>query len=83
MDKVLDSGEANSAPILWDLWGNIQSQTLVVRGQHSSVLTPEAARQMVAKGDHFELAEIPNAYHSVIDQNPSAFRDAVKGFLGL
>ena len=81
VDTVLDSGGSNSAPILWDLWANIQSQTLVVRGEHSSVLTPEIARQMVAKGEHFELAEIPDAHHSVIDQNPGAFRDAVKSFL--
>jgi pimeloyl-ACP methyl ester carboxylesterase len=54
---------------------------LLVRGAHSTLLTPAALSALHAVAPHAETAEIPNAHHHVMLDNPPAFEAAVRGFL--
>ena len=66
---------------LWDALARIPCPTLVVRGAASDVLAPEVAERMaeevLADG---RLEVIPRASHSVVVDNPEAFRDAIARF---
>jgi pimeloyl-ACP methyl ester carboxylesterase len=66
---------------LWAALGKVPCPALVIRGAASDVLSPETADQMVesalARG---RLAVIPRAGHSVMLDNPGAFRDALEQF---
>lgn len=66
---------------LWDALSRISCPTLVIRGAASDVLSPEVADRMVeevlADG---RLEVIPRASHSVVIDNPEAFREAVARF---
>lgn len=80
-DSLLGPAREGGASVLWELWSAIVCPTLVVRGEHSDLLTSDTARQMVGRAQRATLAEVPDAGHVVMRDNPSAFRDAVKAFL--
>jgi pimeloyl-ACP methyl ester carboxylesterase len=69
------------AEALWDGLRKASCPTLVVRGAASDVLSAEVADRMVddvlADG---RLVVVPAAGHSVMTDNPDAFRDAVCAF---
>jgi pimeloyl-ACP methyl ester carboxylesterase len=56
---------------------------LVVRGEQSDILSPEAAADTVAALPRATLVTIPAAGHNVHTENPRAFRAAVREWLGL
>lgn len=66
---------------LWDALARIPCPTLVIRGAASDVLSPEVAERMaeevLADG---RLEVVPRASHSVVIDNPEAFREAVTRF---
>ncbi len=66
----------------WEALRRLPCPTLVVRGAASDVFSAETADRMVdevlAKG---RLAVVPRAGHSVMTDNPDAFRDAVAAFV--
>ncbi len=54
---------------------------LFVRGAHSTVLSHAGLATLLKSVPHAEAAEIPNAHHHVMLDNPAAFAAAVGGFL--
>ncbi len=65
---------------LWSILEGLACPTLVVRGAASDVLSPEVADRMEEAIPNGELAVIAQAGHSVMTDNPDAFRDAVARF---
>ena len=49
---------------LWDVWDNVRCPTLVLRGEHSDVLTRETAQRMTRSGPRAELVEFPGVGHA-------------------
>jgi len=67
---------------MWDALARVPCPTLVVRGAASDVLSPDVADRMVDEVlRHGRLAIIPRAGHSVMVDNPEAFRAALTGFV--
>jgi pimeloyl-ACP methyl ester carboxylesterase len=56
---------------------------LLIRGENSDILSPEAAADTVAALPNATLVTIPGAGHNVHTDNPRAFRAAVRDWLGL
>jgi pimeloyl-ACP methyl ester carboxylesterase len=54
------AGEAT----LWALYDQIQSQTLLIRGQDSDLLTPETAIKMTQRGPRAQLETWPGSGHA-------------------
>ncbi|MES2510275.1 MAG: alpha/beta hydrolase [Pseudomonadota bacterium] len=75
-EEATKQGEA----MLWQLYDNIQAQTLVLRGGNSDLLSPETALAMQQRGPHARLVEFAGVGHAptliAADQV-----DAIKGFL--
>jgi len=67
---------------MWDALAKVPCPTLVVRGAASDVLSADVADRMVEEVlRHGRLAVIPRAGHSVMVDNPDAFRAALTGFV--
>ena len=66
---------------LWQALARIECPTLVVRGAASDVLSADVADRMVETTRRGTFAEIPRAGHSVMLDNPTAFREAVCAFV--
>jgi pimeloyl-ACP methyl ester carboxylesterase len=67
---------------MWDALAKIPCPTLVVRGAASDVLSADVADRMVEEVlRHGRLAVVPRAGHSVMVDNPEAFRAALTGFV--
>jgi pimeloyl-ACP methyl ester carboxylesterase len=49
---------------LWPLWDAIACPTLVLRGEHSDLLSRETARAMSERGPHARVVEIPGVGHA-------------------
>jgi pimeloyl-ACP methyl ester carboxylesterase len=85
-DKALRSGERSfNASGLLDLWDDvakIRCPTLILKGGESDILSSEGAEKLRAAIPGSQLAVIPGAGHSVMGDNPEAFVEAVRGFLG-
>lgn len=86
-DKALRSGERSfNASGLLDLWDDvakISCPTLILKGAESDILSSEGATKLQAAIPGSRLAVIPGAGHSVMGDNPAAFVEAVRGFLGV
>jgi esterase len=65
----------------WESLKNITSPTLLVRGAHSDILSPELAQRMVETIPICRLVTVEESGHSVPLDNPSGFLEAVRGFL--
>jgi esterase len=65
----------------WVSLQNITSPTLLVRGVHSDILSPEHAQRMVETMPNCKLVEVEDSGHSVPLDNPRGFLEAVRGFL--
>ncbi|GIX48138.1 MAG: hydrolase [Candidatus Tectimicrobiota bacterium] len=59
----------------------VSCPALLIRGQHSPLLTPEVAQKMVAALPQGRLVEIPHAAHTVNADNADDFQRAVEAFL--
>jgi pimeloyl-ACP methyl ester carboxylesterase len=55
--------------------------TLLIRGEHSDILSPELAQKMVALNKNVSLVTIPGSGHSVPLDRPDAFLAACREFL--
>ena len=49
---------------LWDVWDRVRCPTLVLRGEHSEILTRETAERMTRSGPKAELVEFPGVGHA-------------------
>ena len=67
----------------WASLGRISSDTLLVRGLHSDILSEDQAARMVAAIPSCRLVEVADAGHSVPLDNPSGFLQVVRGFLNV
>ena len=82
-DKIFRDPERvrpRDSAALWELVGKIRAPSLVVRGEQSDVLDPEVAQRMAAILPAGRVVTIPGAGHSVMGDNPPAFRAAVEEF---
>jgi pimeloyl-ACP methyl ester carboxylesterase len=67
---------------LWLFFELITCPILIVRGAESSILSRQAAREMCQANPNACLTEIEWASHLPPQENPVAFAEAVRGFLG-
>ena len=49
---------------LWPLWDAIRCPTLVLRGEHSDLLSRATAQAMAERGPRARVAEIPGVGHA-------------------
>ena len=66
----------------WPLLERITAPTLVIRAEHSPVLTRDMARDIAKRIPNVGVEEIPGAYHHVVLDAPEAVTAALKTFLG-
>ena len=65
----------------WSLLSSISCPTLIVKAQHSPVLTPRKLERMRAGLPNSRWVEVPNTYHHVMLDNPDGFISVVREFL--
>lgn len=65
----------------WPLLPRISAPTLVVRGEHSPIMTREIADRMGAAIPRASVVEIPGTYHHLVLDAPERFAAALAGFL--
>jgi pimeloyl-ACP methyl ester carboxylesterase len=65
----------------WPLLRRIAVPTLVVRGEHSTILPRERAERMVKAIPSARLEEIPGAHHHVTLDAPRELADALLAWL--
>lgn len=66
---------------LWPFMKNITCPTLIVRGKESPFLSREDAERMSRIMPKAEWAEIPQATHMPVQENPVAFQKVISHFL--
>ncbi len=66
---------------MWDTLGRIECPTLVVRGADSDVFAEETARKMVDLIPDSRFVTVPDAGHTVPQDNPIDFLAALQSFL--
>ncbi len=71
---------ASGTSDLWERVRSIRCPMLVVRGEQSDVLAPEAAERLGSVA-HAEVRTVAGAGHSVMGDNPAGFHAAVEPFL--
>ena len=49
---------------MWRQWDMIDCPVLVLRGEHSDLLTRDIARSMTERGPHAKLVEFPECGHA-------------------
>lgn len=79
--RRLASSTASQALVTLDRAGEVSCPVLLVRGDQSQILSPEAAQRFVDALPQAELATVPDAGHNVHGQNTLGFLDAVLPFL--
>ena len=87
-DKALrDFRRATAAGLptsdMWALLAHIRCPTLIIRGSESDVLAADAAERMAQIIPQATLTTIEGAGHSVPADQPAAFEEAVRRFVGL
>jgi pimeloyl-ACP methyl ester carboxylesterase len=65
----------------WTLLERITAPTLLVRGEHSPILPPEMAADMLARLPRARLVEIAGTYHHLVLDAPFAFAKVLDAFL--
>jgi esterase len=66
---------------MWHALAAIQCPTLMVRGAITDLVTRDVARRAIATVAKGEFAEVANAGHMVVEDNPRGFTDVVLPFL--
>ena len=66
---------------LGDLVRGITQPTLVISGTRDPTVSPRQARELARTIPDAELAMIRGAFHNPMDEQPAAFRQALRGFL--
>jgi pimeloyl-ACP methyl ester carboxylesterase len=67
----------------WAVLRAITPPTLVLRGAESPILDRDVAERMAKELPRGQFVEIPNAVHTLHEDNPEAVLAALKNFLGL
>src|SRR5262249_34926918 len=63
-------------------WGKVRIPAMLMKAVRSERVTPEIVAEVKAHCPHLEYIEIPDTYHHITIDNPSAFSAALKAFLG-
>lgn len=71
---------APSESALWDAVDRVRAPTLVIRGQHSELLSRGVAEELAARFVGGRLREIPGGGHDRGVEQPAAVADAVLRF---
>ncbi len=66
----------------WTLFRGVRVPTLLIRGAESDVLSQAVAERASTEMQRARLIVVPGAGHSVPGDNPDAFTDGVREFLG-
>lgn len=66
----------------WDTWRGNARETLLVRGEHSPVLSSREARLMLDDHPNVSFVEIPDSGHLIPLEQPCALAAALADFLG-
>jgi pimeloyl-ACP methyl ester carboxylesterase len=74
-------GEMDEAA--WAALERVEAPTLLVRGAESNILSEATAARMRTVLRDSRFVEVPNAGHLVPSDNPVAFEQAVRAFLGV
>jgi pimeloyl-ACP methyl ester carboxylesterase len=74
------SGNRRPADV-WSLLHRIAAPTLLVRGEHSPVLTRPTVEEMAGRIAQARWEEIAGAYHHLVLDQPAAFRVVLESFL--
>lgn len=75
-------GAIAEIPFLWESLEHIQSPTLVLRAEKSSVLSTEIAEEMVRRLPNARFQEIAESGHQIPLHQPERFAGAVSDFIG-
>lgn len=67
----------------WPLLSRISAPTLIVRGEHSPIMTREIAESMGAAIPDAAVVEIPGTYHHLVLDAPERFTAALADFLAV
>ena len=65
----------------YSLWNKIKVPALLMKGGHSSRITPAIVAEVRSRAPQVELAEVPNCDHHVMLDNPAGFIEALRAFL--
>jgi pimeloyl-ACP methyl ester carboxylesterase len=65
----------------WATLRSIKAPTLVLRGEHSTVLDRDVAERMAKELPRGRFVEIPRAVHTLHEDNPDAVLAALREFL--
>jgi pimeloyl-ACP methyl ester carboxylesterase len=63
------------------LWDHIKIPALLLKGERSDRLGPDAVTQIKSRAPQVEILEVPGADHHIMLDNPSGFVSAVRSFL--
>ncbi|MBC8345801.1 MAG: alpha/beta hydrolase [Candidatus Marinimicrobia bacterium] len=66
---------------LWKASRSIKQPTLIVRGEHSDVLSPEIAKELQTAIPHADYVEIKNSSHSIPPEQPQALANVIQSFI--
>ncbi|MCC6420580.1 MAG: alpha/beta hydrolase [Gemmataceae bacterium] len=80
-ESGLRVGSELTSDQVWQLYRDVQSPTLLVRGGESDVLTQEVAERAAREMRRARLVTVPGAGHSVPGDNPDGFTAEVASFL--
>lgn len=69
-------------PYLWEQFGKIVCPLLEMKGALSDYLSPEILERMQQAQPSLEIIEIPEATHFIPYDNPTAFAQGIRRFLG-
>jgi pimeloyl-ACP methyl ester carboxylesterase len=78
--EVFNSREAGKDIDIWPLYDSVRCPTLVMRGEHSDLLTRETVQAMVQRGPRAQVAEIPGVGHAPTLIHPDQI-EVVREFL--
>ncbi len=81
-DSGLRIGSENGSDDSWALFRGVTVPTLLIRGAESDVLSQPVAERAATEMQRARLVVVPSAGHSVPGDNPDAFTEAVREFLG-
>src|SRR5262249_61731273 len=75
------SARTRDSEALWRACANINVPTLLIRGEHSDILSPEIAQRMIETVPGAELVTVAGSGHSVPLDKPDGFLAAARPFL--
>ena len=78
--EMLEGGDARRLD-LWPFWEVGEQPALIVRGELSTVLTPEMAEEMLRRRPSGRLVTIPGVAHAIPTLRPRELAEAIESFL--